>query len=228
MICTSPNYAAGSKALSRVAPKLRCVPIGVEAVIPNKDGAQQLRKLARGRKIVFSLGRMIPYKGFDNLILAARELPDDYMVIIAGSGPLYKRLKELVHKNGLGNKVIMPGRISDKDRDALLGVSSVFVLPSVEKTEAYGIVLIEAMSAGVPVIATEIPGSGTSWVNEHGVSGLNVPVGSPGKLAEAIVKVCGDTDIYGRGARRRWETMFTGELFIDNITSIYRELLEGV
>lgn len=228
VICTSPNYAAGSKALSRVAPKLRCVPIGVEAVIPNKEGAQQLRKLARGRKIVFSLGRMIPYKGFDNLILAARELPDDYMVIIAGSGPLYKRLKELVYESGLGNKVIMPGRISDKDRDALLGVSSVFVLPSVEKTEAYGIVLIEAMSAGVPVIATEIPGSGTSWVNEHGVSGLNVPVGSPGKLAEAIVKVCGDTDIYGRGARRRWETMFTGELFIDNITSIYRELLEGV
>ena len=103
-----------------------------------------------------------------------------------------------------------------------------FVLPSVEKTEAYGIVLIEAMSAGVPVIATEIPGSGTSWVSEHGVSGLNVPVGSPGKLAEAIVKVCGDTVLYGRGARRRWETMFTGELFIDNITSIYRELLEGV
>lgn len=228
VICTSPNYAADSKALVSVGPKVRCVPIGVEAVVPNREGAPELRKSARGRKIVFSLGRMIPYKGFDNLILAARELPDDYLVVIAGSGPLYRRLKELVDKNGLGQKVIMPGRISDRDRDALLGAASVFVLPSVEKTEAYGIVLIEAMSAGVPVIATEIPGSGTSWVNEHGVSGLNVPVGSPEKLAQAIVSVTGDAARYGAGARRRWETMFTGELFIDNITEIYRELLAEV
>ncbi len=228
VICTSPKYAAGSEALGSVASKLRCVPIGVDAVAPDSTGAQDLRRLIGDRKVVFSLGRMIPYKGFDNLILAAQYLPDDYVVVIAGSGPLYKRLKELVQKHGLESKVLMPGRISDSDRDALLGLASVFVLPSVEKTEAYGIVLIEAMSAGVPVVATEIPGSGTSWVNEHGVSGLNVPVADPGRLAEAIVSVAGDSADharYSRGARRRWEEMFTGEAFIDNMTTLYCDLL---
>lgn len=228
VVCTSPNYAAGSKALSSVASKLRCVPIGVEEVVPNTEGAKELRELARGRKLVFSLGRMIPYKGFDNLIKAAIHLPDDYLVVIAGAGPLHAGLRKLVSKLDLESKVIMPGRISDSDRDALLGQASVFVLPSVEKTEAYGVVLIEAMSAGVPVVATEIPGSGTSWVNKHGESGLNVPVGDHEKLAEAIVSVVDNISNprdYGRSARKRWESMFTEEVFINNITNIYRELL---
>lgn len=228
VICTSPNYALGSKALQRVSHKIKCVPIGVAPVIPHKDGAQELRKLAAGRKIVFSLGRMIPYKGFDNLILAARSLPDDYVVIIAGSGPLYASLSGLVKENHLEKKVIMPDRISDLDRDALLGAASVFCLPSVEKTEAYGIVLVEAMSAGTPVIATEIPGSGTSWVNANGITGLNVPCASPDMLADAIVKVVHNTmtsGSYGRNARKRWEELFTIGTFIDNITDIYRQLL---
>lgn len=229
VLCTSPNYAAGSEALGRVAEKLRCVPIGIAPLIPEKNGAKELLRHAHGRKIIFSLGRMVPYKGFDNLISAACYLPDDYLVIIAGSGPLHKGLMRLVHKNGLESKVFMPGRISDIDRDALMKAASVFCLPSVEKTEAYGIVLIEAMSVGVPVVATKIPGSGTSWVNEHGVSGLNVPVKDPQQLAEAIMKVVNNPDgpeYYGRNARKRWERMFTSDIFIDNITGIYKELLQ--
>lgn len=228
VICTSPNYAEGSEALGSVSAKLRCVPIGVEPLAPRKEGASELLKMADGRKIVFSLGRMIPYKGFENLILAARHLPPDYVVIIAGSGPLYKRHMRLISDNGLDGKVLMPGRISDGDRDALMAAASVFCLPSVEKTEAYGIVLIEAMSAGVPVVATKIPGSGTSWVNEHGVSGLNVAVRNPLRLAEAIIRVVDSpkgAGYYGQNARKRWETMFTRDIFIDNITAIYKELL---
>lgn len=228
VICTSPNYVAGSDALQSVANKLKCVPIGVAPIIPKKDAANELHELAAGRKIVFALGRMIPYKGFDNLVLAARHLPDDYVVIIAGSGPLYEPLKKLVNENGLDSKVIMPGRISDEVRDSLMDSAAVFCLPSVEKTEAYGIVLIEAMSTGTPVVATEIPGSGTSWVNAHGVSGLNVPCGSPKKLAEAIIRVVDNSNkpgYYGDNARKRWENLFTIDRFIDNMTGIYNELL---
>ena len=227
VICTSPNYAEGSDALHSVADKLRCVPIGVAPVIPENAGVERVRRLVSGRKIVLSLGRMIPYKGFDNLILSARYLPDDYVVVIAGAGPLYTSLQRLVRDNGLESKVIMPGRISSHVRDSLMGAASVFCLPSVEKTEAYGIVLIEAMSAGVPIVATNIPGSGTSWVNAHGISGLNVPCGSPEKLADAIIKVSADSDksaSYGRNALMRWKEMFTIGTFIDNMTDIYRQL----
>lgn len=229
VICTSPNYAKGSKALQRVSHKLQCVPIGVAPVIPPKNGAEDILRQVAGRKIVFSLGRMIPYKGFDNLVLAASYLPDDYVVVIAGSGPLYASLKKLARSNGLESRIIMPGRISDHDRDSLMGAASVFCLPSVEKTEAYGIVLIEAMSAGLPVVATEIPGSGTSWVNAHGVSGLNAPCGNPLLLARAIVSVVNHPQgpkYYGLKARNRWETMFTLDIFIDNMARIYSQLLD--
>lgn len=231
VICTSPHYAKGSEALQSVAEKVTCVPIGVEPVKPSDDGAHDILRKAGARKIVFALGRMIPYKGFDNLVFAARYLPDNYAVVIAGSGPLYDPLRLLVKENGLESKVIMPGRISDSDRDTLMGAASVFCLPSVEKTEAYGIVLIEAMSAGLPVVATKIPGSGTSWVNAHGISGLNVPCHSPEKLAEAIVAVTADADTvksYSRNARKRWESLFTIGTFIDNMTGVYRELLDSV
>ncbi len=228
VICTSPKYAEGSPALRSVAAKLRCVPIGVESVEPDPAAAAELGWTGRARHIVFSMGRMIPYKGFENLILAARDLPDDYLVVIAGSGPLHDRMQQLVDSNGLSAKVLLPGRISDRERDALMAAASVFVLPSVEKTEAYGIVLIEAMSASLPVVATEIPGSGTSWVNAHGVSGLNVPVADPAALARAITDICEDPDAraaYARAARARWEENFTAEHFLDTVTNIYRELL---
>ena len=226
VVCTSPNYAAGSPELRRVAEKLECVPIGIAPVVPDREGGRDVVRRLGGRKVVFSLGRLIPYKGFGNLILAAKHLPDDYVVVMAGSGPLRDEFLQLIRDNGLEQKVLMPGRISDAERDAMLGAASVFVLPSVEKTEAYGIVLIEAMSAGVPVVATEIPGSGTSWVNAHGLSGLNVPCDDPEALARAIVQVVDHDEpgAFGRNARARWESMFTLDAFIDHMLEVYHAL----
>lgn len=228
IICTSPNYAAGSKALKRVAHKIEIVPIGVPPVHPDPDAVREIHTRYADRRIVFSVGRMIPYKGFNNLVLAAQHLPDDYLTVIAGSGPLRNSLLRLISDNGLESKVILPGRISDEERDAYMGAASVFCLPSVEKTEAYGIVLIEAMSAGLPVVATRIPGSGTSWVNADGVSGLNAECGSPLALAEAIMRVSdrpSDARKYALGARKRWEDMFTVDRFLDNMSDIYSRLL---
>ena len=229
VICTSPNYADGSSALGRAYHKLSCVPIGVAPVVPDSDMVRSLGEPLKGRHVIFSLGRLVPYKGFDNLILAARHLPDDFLIVIAGAGPLEDRLKSLITSNGLGEKVKMLGRISDRERNAWMGVATVFCLPSVEKTEAYGIVLIEAMSTGLPVVTTKIPGSGTSWVNAHGVSGLNVSCGNPRELAEAlaeVVRVETESGSYGRNARDRWEKLFTIEASIDNVTYVYRQLLE--
>ena len=86
------------------------------------------------------------------------------------------------------------------------------------------------MSTGLPVVTTKIPGSGTSWVNAHGVSGLNVSCGNPEELAEAlteVIRVENETGSYGRNARDRWEKLFTVETSIDNVSYIYRQLLES-
>lgn len=228
VICTSPNYYEGSSALRRVSSKLSCVPIGVRSIVPDPETVAGLHRKTGGRNIVFSLGRLVSYKGFNHLILAARNLPDDCLVVIGGTGPLDSQLHDLVKANNLENKVYMPGQLTEIERDAWLGAASVFCLPSVEKTEAFGIVLIEAMSVGLPVIATEIPGSGTHWVNSHGESGLNVPCGSPEELSNAIIRIINDKEAhkkFSENARRRWKEMFTIEDFIDRISGIYQKLL---
>ena len=99
-----------------------------------------------------------------------------------------------------------------------------FVLGSVMKTEAFGIVQLEAMSCGKPVIATHIPGSGTDWVNEDGVSGLNVPPCDAKALAEAMVNVCGDGyEAFSRGARERYERLFTFDRMIEGALKTYED-----
>lgn len=226
VVCTSPTYGKGSHALQKVSDKLRCVPIGVAPIFPDPKRVAEIRERLAGRKLVFSLGRLVPYKGFSNLVKAARHLPDDYLVVIAGNGPDDDSLRQLIAELGLQGRVVMPGRISDDDRNAMMGAASVFVLPSVEKTEAFGVVLIESMSVGLPVVATRIPGSGTAWVNADGVSGLNAPCNKPLELAEAIIRVVDDkTGTFRAGAARRWRDLFTVDRFIDSMTEIYNWLI---
>ena len=96
------------------------------------------------------------------------------------------------------------------------------------KTEAFGIVQIEAMSCGKPVVATKIPHSGVSWVNEDGVSGLNAEPGDAVSLANCIRGVLEDKDTYARfcqGARTRYEQFFTQEKMIDKCVGIYERVM---
>ena len=121
------------------------------------------------------------------------------------------------------------GRIPVKDLPAYFGACKVFCLPSVQKTEAFGIVQIEAMSCGKPVVATRIPQSGVSWVNEHGVSGLNVTPGKARELAQAVQDIADDEAVYEKfsvSARKRYHDVFTGEHMIDNSLRIYESLWE--
>lgn len=97
-------------------------------------------------------------------------------------------------------------------------------MSSDRKTEAFGIVLIEAMSCGKPVVATLIPESGVSWVNTNGLSGYNVPPHNPKAMAEAITMICDNMDTYLQfcaGAMERFETAFTSREMIDKILKVY-------
>ena len=146
------------------------------------------------------------------------------MVLIGGTGPLRENLENQIMESGLGQKVKLLGRVEDDDLPSLYGASSVFVLSSVVKAEAFGIVQIEAMSAGVPVIATKIPESGTSWVNEDGVSGINVEPRDSEGLAKAIISICSDNQTrhtYGKNALARYERLFRLDIMTNKIKQLY-------
>ena len=170
---------------------------------------------------IFSLGRLVEYKGFKYLIEAAALLPENYHVLIAGKGPLKEELQSQIDAVAPG-RVELLGFVSDARARELYNACDVFVLSSVMKTEAFGIVQLEAMSCGKPVIATHIPGSGTDWVNEDGVSGKNVPSCDAKALAEAIMEVCGEGyEDFSQGARARYEKLFTFDRMVEGALKIY-------
>ncbi|MCR5462950.1 MAG: glycosyltransferase [Bacteroidales bacterium] len=226
IVGTTPVYVSESPDLKDVQDKTTFIPIGIEPLIPEEESVDKIRRDFEGKKLVFSLGRLIPYKGYEHLIRAACYLPEDYKVVIAGSGPLRDSLQKEIDQLELHGKVTLAGYLEDKDLPAWFAAADVFVLPSVTKNEAFGIVQIEAMSFGTPVVATRIPGSGVSWVNKEGVSGLNVEPRDPEDLARAILEITKDEIAhrsFGDGAKSRFEEMFRKELMIKELEKLYEK-----
>jgi glycosyltransferase involved in cell wall biosynthesis len=228
VVATSPPYAAASPMLRAVADKVIAVPLGSPKPCPVTGHPERDFSAFLGhRRLILSLGRLVPYKGFPVLVQAAAMLPDDCAVIIGGTGPLTESLQALVLRLGLEQRVLLPGRLSDTELEVLLRLATVFCLPSVERSEAFGVVLLEAMARGVPCVATRIEGSGTSWVNEDGVSGLNVTPGDVASLTAALARICADKALRARlsdGAQRRWSQHFTDTGFVRAFNDAYRAL----
>jgi len=230
IIATSKAYAKASGPLEPWLGKVAVVPIGMS---DNRHQAcryraADVRQRLRGRHLVFALGRMTYYKGFEVLIEAAKQLPDDCAVIIGGDGPLLDAYRHLVARSGLAGKVQLPGHIPDDELPSYFEACDVFCMPSTLRAEAYGIAMLEAMAVGRPVIASDIIGSGVPWVNQHGRTGLNVPVGDAGALASALSRLLADEawrHELGRGARRRYEEEFSAAGMTARVLSIYRTLL---
>lgn len=229
IIGTTPVYLEASKDLASVQEKTCCIPIGVEPIQCNLQKVSTFLAKYPNKKLIFALGRLVPYKGFDCLVRAASHLSDDFRVLIGGTGPMRCELEQQIRRMGLEGKVELLGFVSDADVPVFFGACDVFVMSSQWKTEAFGIVQVEAMSCAKPVVATTIPESGVSWVNEHGMSGLNVPPQNPEAMADAIVRICADADTYQRyaaGAKARYEACFTLRSMLDRIIAIYENKKE--
>ncbi len=225
IVGTSPAYIESSPWLKDVQQKCTYVPIGIEAISPDPDGAAAIRERFPGKTILFSLGRLVPYKGYPVLIRAMKYLPEKYQLLIGGTGPLRKELEELIDSEKLTERVCLEGYIPDEKIPSYYGACDIFVLPSIMKTEAFGIVQAEAMSCGKPVVATKIPGSGVSWVNEDGLSGRNAAPGDPVQMAAAIEDVAEHYRDFSKGARARFEELFCEEKMINSILKIYEALV---
>lgn len=227
IVGTSPVYVKESPFLQEVQHKVTYLPIGVCHVGSSEDKVMKLKQMYLGKHIVFSLGRLVPYKGFEYLIDAAKLLGRNYVVLIGGTGPLKDELQAKIDALGLQKRVKLLGYVSDADLPTYFEACDVFCMSSVMKTEAFGIVQIEAMSCGKPVVATKIPQSGVSWVNQHGESGLNAEPRDAKDLAKCIRKIVADEEKYrffSEGALNRYKQMFTQEQMINNCLDIYKKL----
>lgn len=230
IVGTTPVYVRESPFLEDIQRKVTSIPIGVDEMKPSSERVAQIRKKYTGKKIIFSLGRLVEYKGYEYLIRAARRLSDEYIILIGGKGPLWEYLQALIDELGVADKVKLLGFIEDRELPDYFGACDLFCLSSIWKTEAFGIVQIEAMSCGKPVIAMNIPESGVNWVNMDRFSGLNVKPEDADALAEAITAVLTDKALYeklSQGARKRYETMFTKELMTELCLNLYRMVLNN-
>ena len=174
--------------------------------------------------IVLFVGRLVPYKGVDVLLDAVKGLSAH--TIIVGDGPCRMSLTAAAVEGGFGDRVRFVGDITDEELLAWYHACDVLVLPSVSKQEAFGMVQLEAMLCGHPVISTEL-GTGTSWVNQHESTGLVVKADNVSELRGAIDRLLGDQELrdrFGDAGRKRVIEMFTAETMCRATLSLYDEV----
>jgi rhamnosyl/mannosyltransferase len=232
IIATSPPYAESSPWLQPWKHKVVVIPIGISEPKLVTDDAQiaDVRSRFGNRKLVFSLGRMTYYKGFDILIEAAARLNPDIVIAVGGGGELLERHRAEVARRGLSNRIQFLGRLADADIPAYFSAADVFCLPSTQRSEAFGVVLLEAMAMALPIVATNIAGSGAPWVNRHKETGMTVPPGNAEALANALNLLLGDDEMrrrYGRAGRRLFEEEFTAATMVNRVMRLYENVVRG-
>jgi rhamnosyl/mannosyltransferase len=184
-------------------------------------------RAAHGGRIVFALGRHVYYKGFEYLVRAMRALATTKL-LLGGSGPLTDELKRIAIAAGVADRVVFTGRIPESELPAYYQACDVFCLPSVEPSEAFGIVQVEAMACGKPVVCIDLK-NGVNWVNPDGVTGLAVPPKDERALALALTQILGNPDLrerLGAAAASRVAMQFSLAALRDGTLAVYRRALE--
>lgn len=203
--------------------KSMIIPFAIAPLIPQK----RCIELPKQRFKIFALGRLVSYKGFRYLIESAKELNDDFLILIGGDGVLYDELKRQIHQLGLGERVCLLGALSAQECYNYFEQCDVFVLPSIERTEMFGIVQVEAMAFGKPIVSTCIERSAVSYVNRDGESGLVVLARDSLALANAFKRLKDDAMLYAKlsqGAKER-VVEFLPENVIPQWKKMYEELM---
>jgi glycosyltransferase involved in cell wall biosynthesis len=221
IVATSPQYLLTSPVLQRYSEKTTVIPIGIE----DRENGQYVGRVSDWRSrfpdgFFLFVGTLRHYKGLRFLAEAARltGLP----ILVAGSGDAKRSIPSDKPSN-----LHFLGGVAEEDKLALLEACTAFVLPSHLRSEAFGVALLEAARAGKPMISCEI-GTGTSFVNLDGVTGLTVAPADPGALANAMRKLWLDREManeMGANARKRFLAHFTIDRMAAAYASLYRQLV---
>jgi rhamnosyl/mannosyltransferase len=225
---SNPNYIASSPYLRPHAHKCVIIPHGADlshfaATETVLRQAGEVRRRYASPLILF-VGLLRYYKGLPYLIEAMSQI--EAKLLVVGQGPQGQEWQTLTHQLGLDSKVSFLGRISDDELLTLYHACDVFVLPSIHRSESWGAVQVEAMACGKPVICTEL-GTGTSFVNLDGITGLVVPPRDSAALAGAIKRLLADPDLrrqMGQAARRRAQEELAADVMVQRLVQLYHNL----
>jgi rhamnosyl/mannosyltransferase len=227
IVVSSPALIEHAEALQAHAGRCEVIPFGLD-IAPSEPGLHPSVASLRGRwsgPIALFVGRLVPYKGAEVLLRALAQV--DAAAVIVGDGPLRPELEALTRQLGIESRVFFLGSVDDDTVAAWYAACDFFVLPSVTRAEAFGLVQLEAMARGKPVISTRLA-TGVPWVNADGVSGIVVPPGDAGALAAAMRRLATETEVRGRmgqAARARFESEFTRERMIDRTVAMYHRVM---
>ncbi|QHC92816.1 glycosyltransferase family 4 protein [Pseudomonas chlororaphis] len=227
IVAASPNYLHTSDVLQQFPDKTRVIPYGLnKAGYPPPDSERMARWRQRlGERFFLFVGVMRYYKGLHILLDALKDV--DYPVVIVGAGPLEAELHAQAAALGLRNLHFL-GRLGDEDKVALLQLSYAIVFPSHLRSEAFGISLLEGAMYGKPMISSEI-GTGTSYINIHGETGLVVPPSDPLAFRAAMRQLWDNPEQaaqMGLKAEARYRQLFTADEMGRRWSELYQELLE--
>ena len=230
IICTSPQYLESSVQLKRFKKKAVIIPSGLDIKRLNSDffideNLNRLIEKIKNRKIILSIGRLVEYKGFEYLIESGKYIQENTVILIAGGGALYNKLINKVKSLNLEKKVYILGRV--EKIQSFIKLCDVFCLPSIDRNEAFGLVLVEALKFKKPLVTTDIKGSGMNYVNKEGITGLVVPPRNPKALAEAFNRILSDEVLYNNFSKNSGERF--NEFEISNIgnaiINLYKEVI---
>lgn len=227
VIATSPAYASSSVALKNFADKITIIPLGLESVA----NLQRSREESSTLKLL-AVGRLAYYKGYTHLLnatsLAVRQGVDLRLEII-GSGAFQSSLLAQIKNLELESRVKLLGQVTDAVRDAKLNHCDLLCLSSIERTEAFGLVLLEAMSVGKACLVSDVPGSGMSWVVVNNETGFVYKNGDSHDLARILAEIAANIEqlpVMGRAGRQRFEELFQIPVIAQKIEQLYQDILD--
>jgi rhamnosyl/mannosyltransferase len=227
IVASSTNYSQSSLVLRPYLGKVKVIPFGLDEstfLILDKDNRADWKSKV-GEKFFLFIGVLRYYKGLHILLKAAQE--QNFRIVIAGDGSQRASLEEMIGQYNLTN-VTMVGRVSNQDKVSLLDLSLGIVMPSFLRSEAFGIALLEGLSAGKPLITADID-SGMSFVNQNGVTGIWVEPESVTSLRNALNKLNDNPSLcakLGGNARQRFDAEFTNKLMSGRYMKLYSSLFD--
>jgi glycosyltransferase involved in cell wall biosynthesis len=231
LLPTSPPMIEASPHLSRYRDKCRVVHLGIdlERFSPTPERLEQCEQLHKewNMPTILFVGRLIEYKGLPTLINAMREIPARLEII--GEGRLMKSLKAQAKYMNLADRIHFAGALSDEDVTAHMMACSFLALPSTGMNETLGIVQLEAMACGKPVVSTNLP-TGVPYANKHGLTGLVVEPGDVQALRAAFLELLSDEGLratLGEYAQGRVQQYFSAEKMVKDTLALYHEALAG-
>ena len=236
VIATSPPYLATSKPLGRVNIKCRVVPLGIEDRFghesadlgshhPDTDLAPDATKPMLLR--IVAIGRMAHYKGFDVLLRALAQTERIALDLI-GDGEQSRSLQRLAASLKLGERVNFHGALGDDARDKLIAACDCLCLPSTDRTESFGVVILEAMSAAKACVVSDVAGSGVAWLVDNQKTGLVVPSNDVSALAVALCQLRDNHSLcaeLGQNGRKKFLRSFTINASTTAVHRIYSEMV---